>query len=279
MGIALKRERNQAVFIGSEIIKGGQAEFWLKDDHRLSFRTASPILAFGLRVDACGALKLGWDFEVKDAELELVPPADSGGRCHAFNAGDRDRALTEAASHLIRAAAGRLIARRLDHVASAWLDLADDYVLSRMSYRQRCVDKLEELGEDVPWKDQRFYEDRIEESEREAASLDEQAYANSELHDSRPGYVVVCDGKLADKGDRRFKDDRGTGWVQRHVCIHLGEAHRFARELGRDSEDIRVERIRIIEGRPYVVVPEGLVEPEWSLDEPVLTGTLMTNQC
>lgn len=278
MDLAVSRERNQPIFIGTETANGAQVHFRLTRERHLDFATAQgeSLLAFGIPVMASGSVRLASGFAVQPQSISAIirpVPSETSGRRSAFHEGDRDRALSQAVERAVCDAAARLVDRNLAAVAGAWLTLADDYVLERMEYRQYNVDKIAQLGEGISWDTEQFHREQIDRAEREASSLDEEAYAHSWLHATRPGYVVICDGKPADKGETRFKQDNGTGWVQRHVFIHLSAAHRFAQEMAR--EDVAVQRIRIVEGLPYVVAKPGLVEPEWSLDEPVLTGTLM----
>lgn len=275
MSVVVARERNQAVFIGAESVCKGRVNFMLDRGRKLRFESATPagLLTFGVRIRCRGTVQLSRGFEVQDAEVQMVPSSlKSDPRLVPFFEGDRDTALSTAVKKAVMTAARKVLEREVVTLAEAWLDLADDVAVEQMSYRDHCAEKRAQTDD---WKEQSFYDDQIMSTDRAMHDLDEETYAHSWLFSSRPGYVVVCDGKPADRGDRRFKEDYGQGWIQRHVCIHLAEAHRFAQELGRDGAEVRVERLRVIDGSPYVVVPGGIREPEWSLSEPVLTGTVL----
>jgi len=275
MTLVSRRNRGQPIHVGTEEVNGTPVHFHLERDRQLLFHTddGHSLLAFGIPVSVHGTAKLKPGFDIHSVDVVLAPPSfDVYGRAAPFDEGDRDRALEQAVGKMVSAAAERLLRRDMRIVAAAWLDLADDHALERMSYRRHCADKLDAKGEDFNWREEDFLQDQVRMAEREAASVDEEAYAHSWLFESRPGYVVLCEGKPVDRGETRFREDRGTGWLQRHVFKHLSAAHAFADELSR--EDVEVQRIRVVEGWPYAVTQEGLAKPEWSFDEPVLTGTL-----
>lgn len=238
MHLVTRRERNQPIYVGTEQANGTDVHFHLLSNRRLAFETAEGqnLLAFGLPVVVRGTVKLTPGFGVHSIETAVSPPESrEEGKPAPFDEGDRDRALELAVQKAASAAASRLLERSMPTVAAAWMDHADDHALGRMSYRQYCAARLEELSESGSWREEGSLQDQMATAEREADSVDEEAHAYSWLHATRPGYVVLCEGKPVDRGESRFRDDRGTGWISRHVFSHLSAAHAFAQEISRDK--------------------------------------------
>jgi len=268
-----KRKRGRPVFIDYEEILGTDVKFALDRGRRLLFTADHPMLAFGVYVQPDGEVQLTPGYGVHEVTAVLRQPAGSDAIV-SFAEGDRDSAVESAVKKAVMAGTERLLRNHAAKFSSALLTVADDVALEQMSYIAHIEEKLAAIG-DSDWRQADFLKEQIERAERDAASVDQEAYEHSWLHASRPGYVVVCDGQLVDRGEERHGRDSGAGWVQRHVFVHLYRARSFARERV-SGDEVRVERIRVFEGQPWTVIPEGFARPEWSLERPVLTGSLIS---
>ena len=220
MDISRNRKRGDRIPLGSEPTHGGLIAFYLDEGRTLRFLSLPerPLLVFGVEIAIAGHVKLTPDFDVHTVEFEMRPFAGNARTALAFMDGDRDAALSNAVEKVVKDTATRLMARRTDELSEAWLTLADDYVLARMSYRQHVLDKEDDFGFDSAWKAASFREEQVERAERETDSIDQEAYAKAWFHSSRPGYVVVCDGRPVDRGEVRHRDDSGHRKGQRRAA-------------------------------------------------------------